>query len=300
MNSYPVINVPLNAPDFPEQLGTKPKFWFDENRFLFKEARIGTGEDWSEKVVCELCEILGIPHAKYDLGMWNGKRGVVTENFVPPRASLIPGNQILVRINPRYPTGKLRGVRHHTLRIVHIVVGLMKPPVDFLPFPGVTSARHVFAGYLMLDALVGNNDRHHENWGLVLTGDRVLHLAPSFDHASSLGRIESDKEKLDRLRTKDQFRTVEAYAKKASSAFHLSQTSTTPLSTLEAFYSIAKLHTSAALAWLKRLEEVSPEQTMEILSKVPKDRISDISIEFAQKVLLINRERLLGLVGQLV
>ena len=43
----------------------------------------------------------------------------------------------------------------------------------------------------MLDALIGNTDRHHENWGiLVRRGRGVLlgEVAPSFDHASSLGR----------------------------------------------------------------------------------------------------------------
>ena len=54
---------------------------------------------------------------------------------------------------------------------------------------------------MMLDALVGNTDRHHENWGVVQTfsikdnreGKNLsislkTGLAPTFDHASSLGR----------------------------------------------------------------------------------------------------------------
>ena len=48
----------------------------------------------------------------------------------------------------------------------------------------------LFAGYLVLDAVIGNTDRHHENWGLLLrrteTGWKGQ-VAPSFDHASSLG-----------------------------------------------------------------------------------------------------------------
>lgn len=300
MSFYPVTIVPSDAPDLPEQLGTKPKFWFGANKFLFKEARKDTGEDWSEKVACELCGLLGLPHATYELAIWTGKRGVITENFVPPSANLIPGNQLLVRVNPRYPAGTLRGVRQHTVRIALIVVDLMKPPLEFMPIPGVSSAAEVFLGYLMLDAWIGNNDRHHENWGLVLTRDRVLHLAPSFDHASCLGRIESDEEKLDRLRTRDLFRKVEAYVMKASSAFYPSPASTRPFSPLEAFASAGKLYSRAALAWLKQLEEVSPDKTMEILCSIPKDRISDVSIEFAQKVLSINRDRLLALVRELV
>jgi hypothetical protein len=40
---------------------------------------------------------------------------------------------------------------------------------------------------MVLDALILNTDRHHENWGVVL-GDHEILLAHSYDHASSLGR----------------------------------------------------------------------------------------------------------------
>lgn len=48
----------------------------------------------------------------------------------------------------------------------------------------------------MLDALVGNTDRHHENWGLVFwptDAERYPSVAPTFDHASSLGCELQDK-----------------------------------------------------------------------------------------------------------
>jgi hypothetical protein len=74
---YPVVIVPDEAGDILEQLGTKPKFWFSDegsNRYLFKlnrsEGEDATGEDWSEKVVSELCEFLGLPHAHYEFAMW--------------------------------------------------------------------------------------------------------------------------------------------------------------------------------------------------------------------------------------
>ena len=73
---YPTITVPDEAGDILEQLGTKPKFWFSDaelNRYLFKlnrtEGEDATGEDWSEKVVSELCELLGLPHAHYEFAM---------------------------------------------------------------------------------------------------------------------------------------------------------------------------------------------------------------------------------------
>ncbi|MHB1163969.1 MAG: hypothetical protein ACYC3K_01885 [Candidatus Nanopelagicales bacterium] len=41
-----------------------------------------------------------------------------------------------------------------------------------------------FAGCLAFDALIGNTDRHHENWAVIRTSGL---LAPAYDHAASLG-----------------------------------------------------------------------------------------------------------------
>lgn len=297
---FPVITVPDDAADLQEQLGTKPKFWFGNKPSLFKEVREGTGEDWSEKVACELAELLGIPHAKYDLALWKSRRGVVSDSFLPSGGRLIHGNELLAKIVPRYPTTRFFRVRQHSLRVVTTVIQISKPPIGFVPFPDVQTAVDVFIGYLMLDAWIGNQDRHHENWGLVLTKDGSIHLAPSYDHASCLGRIETESEKLERLTTKDRQRTVEYYVGKASSAFYSSPTGKKPLSTLDAFRTAARFRPAAALTWLKRLEAISQGQTEHILRQVPPERISEISVHFAQRVLELNRGRLLDCVTGLL
>lgn len=50
---------------------------------------------------------------------------------------------------------------------------------------GLSSALDVFAGYVLLDAWIANQDRHHENWGALRMGT-ALYLAPSFDHGAAL------------------------------------------------------------------------------------------------------------------
>ena len=50
-----------------EQLGTKPKFWFDGGACLFKGDVRGTGADWAEVVAAHLCSLLGLPHVEYHL-----------------------------------------------------------------------------------------------------------------------------------------------------------------------------------------------------------------------------------------
>ncbi|WP_335233305.1 hypothetical protein [Nostoc sp.] len=100
---FSIIDVPLDAPEGNEDVGTKEKFWFRHQYLgscLFKKARPNTGEDWAEKIAAELCELLGLPHADYELAIFNGENGIVSPSFLPPQegAILILGNEILARI----------------------------------------------------------------------------------------------------------------------------------------------------------------------------------------------------------
>lgn len=154
---FPVILVPDQAANLYEQLGTKPKFWFSSEESvvcLFKEVQKNTGEDWSEKVASELCELLGLPHAEYELAIWRGKRGVVSPTFVPRDGRLVLGNELLARIHSGYPARKFFRVSQHTLRRVLTIIrqDIIGLPIGMSGFPGVETAVHVFVGYLMLDA----------------------------------------------------------------------------------------------------------------------------------------------------
>ncbi|EGJ29874.1 MULTISPECIES: hypothetical protein [Moorena] len=62
---------------------------------------------------------------------------------------------------------------------------IIKKSVNFPPKwkvpDGFTDARDLFVGYLLLDAWIGNGDRHHENWGFVRpkTSQTGIYLAPT-------------------------------------------------------------------------------------------------------------------------
>ena len=117
---FPIKLISDDAPIQLEQLGTKRKFWLDNFNFLFKLNRDGTGEDWAEKVTCELCALLGIPHAHYELAVWKGKRGVASKNFALAKEGkrLIHGNELLFKLDQKYPQSRIQGVRQHTVRKV--------------------------------------------------------------------------------------------------------------------------------------------------------------------------------------
>lgn len=295
---FPIIEVPDQARERLEPVGTKEKFWFQGQSLLFKEGRPNTGDDWSEKAASELCTLLNLPHARYDFAIWKGHKGVVSYTFLPPEGRSELGNELLAKVVPGYPHTKRFGVMQHTVRRVMAILRnrRIQLPIGWTGFTAVETARDVFVGYLLFDAWIANQDRHHENWGLVVTPE-TTHLAPSYDHASSLGSGETDADREDRLSTRDRQRSVDRYVKRARSAFYASATSKKPLSPLEAFSEAGRLRPQAAEAWLERLRQVSEHEVAFIFDQIPSERISPLAGKFAQKMLAINRQRLLALQG---
>lgn len=295
---FPIITIPEEVLEFSqdETMGSKPKFWFkdsDLGRCLFKYSRPRTGEDWAEKLAAELAELLGLAHARYELAeTWNGDRGIVSPNCVPEGRTLIHGNEILTPRIPNYPTYETYRASQHTIGVVLQVIQdcqVVLPPEHTLP-TGIRSAMDLFMGYLLLDAWIGNGDRHHENWGFIRCGsgkDEVLYLAPTYDHASSLGRELSDEQR--------QRRSVEAYATKCESAFYWEQADKKPLKTFDLFAAIADDYPDAANFWLSYLEGIPDEMISSIFERFPSTRLSAIAAEFAGKILAFNRNRLLSL-----
>jgi hypothetical protein len=280
-----------------------------------------TGEDWAEKIACEICQVLGIPHVHYDLAveLQTGIVGTVCRNIarrqgnrdnnslnlglesIPSEnaAELILGNVLLSKAIESYlenPANKFKASQH-TVAAVAESLSSLKSPLDRycedLPV-GVESAIEVFIGYVMLDALVANQDRHHENWG-ALKQEGQLSLAPTFDHGAALGRNERDSKRSRILDGQDSRLTIDSYAVKARSAFYGEQSSVKPLGTLEAFLRFAQLSPKAAKAWQGRLEGLTPEVLESIVDRIPAGRMSGVARRFTIELVKFNRSRIMGL-----
>lgn len=300
--TFPVITVSPDSSTQLEQLGTKAKFWyqFDEHqKALFKEGRPGTGENWAEKVCCEVARLLGLPHAEYELATWRGKQGVISPMLVPKNGRLILGNELLAAVYKAYDQSiKYKSTQHILGRVVAVLQQpIIGTPSGWVRPEQITNAIGVFAGYLLLDALVCNQDRHHENWGLIIIPEQGILLAPTFDHASSLGRNETDETRINRLSTKDKGYSVESYVEKARSGFFENKSSAKALSTVEAFSECAKANVRAGQYWLDRLSGLNDSDFSDILSSIPDEFISPEARDFANAMLRINRNRLLSLSG---
>lgn len=199
--AYPVIVLEPNYLVADEQMGSKKKYWLklpdDDVPWLFKFSRpsgdIITGEHWAEKIASEVAELLGVPHAKVSLALLDGQPGSLSRKFEQlsnPAIELVHGNDLLAGHVTGYDRLKQqRQINHTVSNIITVVARLFPEPQER------DQALRQLAGYLLLDALIVNTDRHHENWAVLrmtAPGLPVAHaVAPSFDHASSLARNET-------------------------------------------------------------------------------------------------------------
>lgn len=299
---YSIILVDGRKAESLEQLGTKRKFWLrdGDRRVLFKAEERGTGEDWAEKIACELAALLGLPHVHYELAYDEAAEtpGVVCDTCTPPPLALAHGNQLLLALDPEYPADESAKykVRAHTVdAVADIVRALSLPPAawsDRLP-DGVQSALDVFAGYVMLDAWIANQDRHHQNWAAIWDGESLF-LAPTFDHGASLARNLGDQERHERMTTRDQGRRLAPFARRARSAFYADAAESRPMTTVEAWQAFARLAPDGAAAWLGRLGELEAERVVTIVQDIPPDRMSKVCRDFTLQLLEENRTRLLS------
>lgn len=305
---YPVYNIDIKDKMQIEQMGTKTKFWFvnveDNIRWLFKYNRPNTGEDWSEKIASEIAELIGLPHAIVELAKCEDRRGVVSKDFTErtTKGHLVHGNELLIGIDSDYPMKQFWKVSQHSMdKIIEVLSeDFARLPSDYSFPSNIDTAVDLFLGYLMFDALIGNTDRHHENWGvLALKKDSELHveLAPTYDHASSLGRELEETNRESLLAGNGYRRNVATYAQRASSAIYLKEGDNKPLSTLDAFVELSNYAPNARDIWLDKLRDIAEDSLKECISRIPRSILSYKSDEFVYQLLLFNRNRLLNLIG---
>lgn len=302
---FPIYQVPPGSALTTEPLGTKFKFWYRDPNFgltLFKEGRPGTGENWAERIACELAATIELPHAKYELAQYENRFGVVSRSLVDRTARIIHGNELLATHTTDYVQSEATRYRNpnHTLRRVLAYLrrsnDVLGAPYGWPQSPHLRSALDFFIGYLMFDTWIANQDRHDENWALLRTGEGNLYLSPSFDHGSSMARNEPDARRIERLSTRDQQRHITAFVRSARSAFfpHAFEPVQRPLYTLDAFVQAAAQSPQAAKEWRDRLAGVDNERVRAIIDQIPVDWMTEPARVFTAELLRLNRERILN------
>ena len=275
----------------PETMGSKTKFWYrspapQANPWLFKHPQLHTGQHWAEKIAAEIAALLAIPHARVELAVFSEQRGSATESFIRGGQELIHGNQMLAGVVHGYNREKKFGQSSHTLANIWQVMDRV-----FVRSEAARRAKLCMAEYMVLDALIGNTDRHHENWGVVWKreGGRWRGMiAPSFDHASSLGRELPDTHRERRLTEN----SVGKYAEKGRGALYWSEDERRGPSPLELVRRAAHKYPDLFRQASRKLERVDEAELRQIVARIPPDWMTPLSRVFALALVCYNFEQL--------
>lgn len=290
---YPIIEIDPAWVLEPEAMGSKEKFWYrrpgeDQVDWLFKFPQKNTGQHWAEKISAEVGALIRVPVARVELATFEGVAGSATESFAREGRELIHGNQIMAGAHPDYDRTVTFGQNEHTVKAIWSAIDSV-----FSNPAGAESNRRKMAGQLVLDALVANVDRHHENWGILRkrVGRRWQgFLSPSFDHASSLGRELLD-ERRKRILSENR---VADYVRGGHGAvfWEATKKGPAPLSLLE---KAAKWHPDDFRSALEEAAKVTPEAIHEVILPVPEHWMSSQARDFAFAIMCYNLQVIKGL-----
>lgn len=273
-----------------EQLGTKEKAWYREegndSPVLWKEARQNTGEHWSEHLAFHLAGLLGVtvahmrPAVLRDPG-GNPLSGTISERFLSRDEQLLHGNELMLEADPAYPAHQLRRVKQHRVdAVLGCLAGMDGPGGE------PDGARAAFVGYLTLDAWILNVDRHHQNWAAIRGASGRLRLAPSYDHASSLGRELPAARHRERLTTRDTRADLAAYIRKAKGGWFMDGEAIHPVA---AWVQAGQILPGAAGEWRERLAGVSVADMERALGESPAGWMPDDSANFVRALLTVTQ-----------
>lgn len=164
-----------------EGSGRSEKIWLQNPETgqtgLFKLKKdIGTTDHVSECIAYEIAQLLGIPCAKFELGMYHGKEGSMSYNIIKnSNQILVEGIYFITLIYPEYdPEQFIDIVTKHRYS-----VEMVKRAIE--SFVSIES----FLKMLMFDYLIGNSDRHQNNWAIIIE-DGKMEWSPLYDNSSSL------------------------------------------------------------------------------------------------------------------
>lgn len=194
------------------------------------------------------------------------------------------GNEVLAGWMPEYEKDKLRGQRDHTFANIINAIDATVTASDAL------QVKRSFAGLLMLDALIGNTDRHHENWALILNTDSDEYtLSPSYDHGSSLGRELTDEAR------RDKHKNIAKYVRNGKGAIYLDATSARSENPIELVRGASLKHPELFAEWLDHFKQLCEKEMLHVFDLMPDDVMSEAARSFCAKLVQYTLHELKGI-----
>lgn len=163
-----------------EGSGRSEKEWLinkDTNEIgLFKFPKTDkTTEHISEKLASELAKTIGLECAKIEIGKYNSRIGSMSYLINTEKEILIEGISLINSKYPTYNPGTMYDYlkdEYYSLEMILNSINDYNLVDDFLKI-------------MIFDFLIGNTDRHQNNWAVISINDNIR-MCPLYDNGSSL------------------------------------------------------------------------------------------------------------------
>ena len=263
--------------------------WLWKPRRMTGDGTVHQVNDAAEVITFRLAKRLGLPAAECRFAVRRQEVGVISHNVTPSGFDLHDAGTFLSEVSGYFrhrpvfdadgrERGRVRMDEGYTLEAARKVLDGVGGPPGWEQYSGFT----LFAGYLVLDALTANTDRHPRNWALLVDRrDGRRAIAPTFDHGSALGSGLTDANR--------RRRNVEDFCRRGKA------NPFTPREGLAQLAHRAVLQADAAV-WLDRVGALDPNTIRETLDSPP-GRVSEDAARFMEQVLTVNQRRLCNVDG---
>lgn len=130
-------------------------------------------EFWSEIVASEVGTLLGFDMLPYDIAYNRGEIGCLSKSMITEgKNKLTEGLSYLTGFDTTYNPEDKKSKKQYTFQFIH----------DTLKFFQLDHFVGNIIEIIVLDSIIGNGDRHQENWGIITDYDEVIKFL--LDYAS--------------------------------------------------------------------------------------------------------------------
>lgn len=186
--------------------GTERKFGVDIDGFEYmikfqKRTNFG-GKRFnhvSEYIGCHIFGLLGFDVQETYLGLYDGEQVVACKNFVSDGYQFVPFNDV----------GE-SSLEQDKETYQYSYTDIMRMLADNVKLTDVKETIDMFWNIYVVDALIGNFDRHGGNWGF-LKKDNRYSLAPVFDNGSCLFPQLTDDDDMEKIMSSEELTNERIY-----------------------------------------------------------------------------------------
>ena len=152
---------------------------------LFKENRDYKTEFWSEIVASKIGQYLGFKVLDYNIAKQGDKVGCISRSMLLEGERLVEGINLLTGFDNTYNPENKSSYSLYTFNFIK----------EALCFWGLSNNIEDIINTIIFDAIIGNSDRHQENWGFI-----APYREQEFTENEAIGILQKLKDKFNQIR----------------------------------------------------------------------------------------------------